>query len=44
MSMSMNDNLPGDVAQGAVMPMNMRYGLHSGQAVLKHCQAAEDGR
>lgn len=44
MSMSMNDNPLGEVTEGAVMAMNMRYGLCPGQAVLKHCQAAEDGR
>lgn len=44
MSMSVNDNPLGEVTQGAVMVMNMKYGLCSGQAALKDCQVAEDGR
>lgn len=36
------DHSLGEVTQVAVMPMNMSYGLHSCQAVLK--QGAEGGR
>lgn len=42
-SISTNDNPLGEVTQGAVMPMNMSYGLCAGQAALTHCQATEDG-
>lgn len=43
MSVSMNDNPLSEVTQGAVMAKNMRCGLCSGQAVVKHCQATQDG-
>lgn len=39
MSMGMKDNPLGKVTEGAVM----RCSLYSGQALLKHCQVAEDG-